>query len=285
MRVLVTGNAGHIGREQVRLLREAGYEVRTFDRVAGARDWDWEHIPGDLRDLETVRRAMHRIDAVVHLGAIPSDRRGSGEDVMDVNVRGTWNILMACVEAGVERVVNFSSINALGCVGGHKPGIQLPITDAYPRHPMSPYQLSKHLGEEMCRSFTDKHGLITISLRPGAVIAHEHYTRYHEWSEERRIEWERDEYWAYVDRRDVCEATLLALNAENIQNDAFLLLADDTTLKTPSIELIDRYYKDVPWIVDRDAYFADNPNRSLIDCTHAKEALGWSPKHSWRTHA
>jgi len=282
VRVLVTGSAGHIGHWLVQALREAGHAVRTFDRAAQRPEEGSEHLPGDLRDAAAVRQAVQGVDAVAHLGAIASDRGGAPEDVLAVNVQGTWNVLLACAEAGVGRVVYFSSVNALGNFGGHRPSAYLPIDDAYPRHPMTPYQLSKHLGEETCRSFTNQHDIVTVCLRPMYVAAPDHYARWFSRNPEMRLEWGKGDYWAYVDVRDVCEAALLGLTAQNITHDAFLLAADDTTMDVPTAELVDQFYPETPWRIDRQTYLAGNPYRSLVDCTHAKEVLGWQPKHSWR---
>jgi UDP-glucose 4-epimerase len=282
LRVLVTGCMGHIGREQVKVLQEAGYEVRTTDRAAAKRGDDWEHLPGDLRDLDFIRRAVQGVDMVAHLGAIASDRRGGSDDVFSVNVQGTWNVLLAAQEAGVSRVVAFSSINALGCVGGHRPAQYLPIDDEYPRHPLSPYQLSKHLGEETCRYFSEKFGMVTICLRPAFVATPEHYPNFRNRPPGAPSDWAKNEYWGYVDRRDVCDAVLLSLTVENVLHDAFLLFGDDTTLNIPTLEAVEQHYPDTPWKQDRDTYFANNPYRSLFDCSHAKQVLGWQPKHSWR---
>lgn len=281
MKVLVTGCAGNIGQEQVRQLLEAGHTVRGLDRLAKRKEDDYEYLCGDLRDIYLIRKAVEGMDAVVHLGAIPSDRQGHADDVLSSNVQGTWNVLLASVEAGLERVVNYSSINSLGCVGGYKAAVTLPIDDAYPRHPYSPYQLSKHLGEEACTSFTNRHGLITISLRPTFVAAPKHY----EWftGEHNRVDgYVKVEYWAYVDRRDVARAGMLALTVQGVQNDAFLLSAFDTSVQTPTAELVERFYSDTPWKRDKEAYLAEHTHRALIDCHHAKEVLGWIPEHSWR---
>ena len=280
LRILVTGSAGKIGRVQVEMLRAAGHEVRTFDTRADPNDPTGEHHFGDLRDLLAVKRAVRGMDAVVHAGAIPSDRRGQEDQVLSVNVQGTWNVLLACVELNVGRVVAYSSVNALGCVGGHRPADRLPIGDDYSRHPMSAYQLSKHLVEETCRSFTNKHGLVTICLRPVYVSAPDEYKP--DWRDPDG-RWMVNEYFAYVDIRDVCRAALLGLSAENVTHDAFLLTADDTAVTVPTKELVARHYSDVPWMdVDRDAYLSGNPFRSLFDCAHAKQVLGWEPQHSWR---
>jgi UDP-glucose 4-epimerase len=282
LRVLVTGSEGNVGRTQTLALREAGHEVRTLDRAAQRRGDDWEHIPGNVCDIDVLRRAVHGMDAVIHLAAIPNDRRGGGPDVLTVNVQGTWNLLFACLEAGVPRLTLYSSVNALGCVGGHRPTEYLPVDDDYPRHPMTPYQLSKHLAEETCRSFTEKYGLVTICLRPVYVAHPEHYLHLRARTEERKAGWERHELFAYVDVRDVVAAGLHSLTAENITHAGFLLTADDTTMATPTAELIEQHYSVIPCKQDMAAYLADNPHRSLMDCSHAKQVLGWQPKHSWR---
>lgn len=284
MRLLVTGSNGFIGQELVKRLLEAGYTLRTFDRTASASE-NWEHVAGDLRDAFTVRRVVQGVDAVVHLGAVSSDRRNVPEEVLAVNVQGTWNVLQACAEAGVGRVVYFSSINALGCVGGYRPPDYLPLDDFHPRHPMTPYQLSKHLAEEVCRSYTERYGIVTICLRPVYVVNTEQpFPWWRRVSTERRADWGKDELWAYVDLQDVCEAVLQSLTVEHVQHDSFLLSAPDTTLEIPTAELVQRYWAHLPWRGDLAGYVADNPYRSLIDTSHATQVLGWRAQRSWRDH-
>ncbi len=286
MRILVTGSEGHIGRMQTAVLRGAGYEIRTFDKMAQGKTTDGDHkpdhFPGDLCNILDVRRAMQGMDAVVHLGALPNDRAGAGDQVLSINVQGTWNILIAAVEVGVKRVVYFSSINALGCVGGLRPPAYLPIDDSYPRHPLSPYQLSKHLAEETCQSFSERYGIQTISLRPGYVVRPDQYGHWRERASAQNAKWGAAELWAYVDLRDVCEATRLSLTVENVTHDAFILFAPDTIQVLPTAELASQFYPDIPWKQNRDAYLVDKPHRSFMDCSHAKEVLGWEAKHSWR---
>jgi UDP-glucose 4-epimerase len=282
MRLLVTGSNGFIGQELVRRLLEEGYALRTFDRTASASR-DWEHVAGDLRDVYAVRKVVQGVDAVMHLGAMSSDYHNAPDEVLTVNVQGTWNVLQACAETGVGRVVFFSSINALGCVGGHRPPDYLPIDDFHPRHPMTAYQLSKHLAEEVCRSYAERYGIVTICLRPVFVVNTAHPSPW--WrrvSSEMRAEWGKDELWAYVDLQDVCDAALLALKVDGVQHDAFLLSAEDTIIDIPTAELVQRYWSHLPWRGDLAAYVADNPYRALIDTSHATQVLGWQPTRSWR---
>jgi len=282
LRVLVTGSAGRIGAEVVRDLGARGYTLRTMDRRAAARDSACEHYPGDVCNILDVRRAVSGMDAVVHLAAIASDRRGSEDQVLTTNVQGTWNVLLACQEAGAKRAVVMSSINSLGCFGGHKPAIRLPIDDTYPHHPMTPYHMSKHLLEELCRMFSHAHGIVTLCPRPVSVIGPEQYTRWREHRSMWRREWGRAEYWSYVDIRDVCEAVRRSLEVEDVLHECFLLAAPDTFSDTPTAELVAENYPDTPWAVDRDAYLARGPYVSLLDSRHVEEVLGWRPMCSWR---
>src|SRR5689334_20662510 len=107
MRVLVTGSEGVIGRVLTQTLRAEGYDLRTLDSRAQPNG-EGEHMSGDLRDIYTVRRAVQGMDAVAHLAAIPRDVSPGQEDqVLTANVQGTWNVLIACVEAGVKRLIYF----------------------------------------------------------------------------------------------------------------------------------------------------------------------------------
>ncbi len=278
--VLLTGSEGALGRHLGRALREHGYLLRGLDlRPATALDSD--HRVADLLDLGAVREAMAGVVAVVHAGAIPWDL-GDGSRVISTNVLGTWNVLQAAVDAGVERVVSLSSINAQGSVGGWRPTEYLPIDDEYPHHPMSPYQLSKHLMEEVCRSFSERHGLITICLRP-VFVAHPASPHLADFGTASFIETWRDNYWAYVDVQDVSDAVIRSLQVEGVLHDRFLLAARDTSVAEDTRALVEREYPEVPWPnVDPDHYLADAPHRSLVDCHHAREVLGWEARHSWR---
>lgn len=282
MKLLVTGCEGSIGRHLVRRLERENHQLRGFDMV-DASSADIEYVRGDLRDEAAVRNAVRGMDAVFHLGAIQADRKGREGEVLTVNVQGTWNVLLACVGEDVERAVCFSSINSLGCVLGYRPAAYLPIDDAYPRHPMTAYQLSKHLIEETCRTFSQRYGLITPCLRPVWVSDPQVSARWDTWRREERMDEEmRHQYWVYADSRDMDDAAVRALTAPLEGHDAFLIAAADSITHTPTAELVERYFPDTPWRVDRDEYLAGASYRSLVDCSHARNELGWQPHHTWR---
>ena len=291
MRILVTGSEGHLGSWTVPALREAGHEVVTLDIKTRPLSEDGRHIAGDLRDVYVARNAVQGMDAVVHLAAMPYDA-APPDQVLAINVPGTWNICTACEEAGVPRIVYASSINALGAVGGHRPALYLPIDDAYPCHPAPGYQLSKYLSDEICRSYTYRFGMTTLSLRFGLIVSPPSPARTgrRRWSmatmpQPVRLRMGIHEYWAYVDVRDAASAIVKACTVEGVDHEEFLIFADDSTVDVPTAQLVSEHHPDIPWpnisLVD---YVAEDPCRSLMDCSKSKRVLGWQPQHSWRTY-
>jgi nucleoside-diphosphate-sugar epimerase len=167
-------------------------------------------------------------------------------------------------------------------VGGHRPTEYLPIDDAYPHHPMSPYQLSKHLVEEMCRMVSERHGIVTLCLRPVWVTRPEQYGSVGFGTDAFLEQWCRD-LWAYVDIRDVGDAVMRCLELQGVRHDRFLLAAADTSAHVETRTLVARELPAVPWPgIGPDEYVFADPFRSLIDCSHAQAVLGWHARHSWR---
>jgi 2-alkyl-3-oxoalkanoate reductase len=164
MKVLVTGATGFLGVHTCRELLARGHQVRAFGRdfsrfpVAGI-----DQVQGDLRDTDTVRFACTDMDAVVHAGALSSPW-GKLEEFMTVNVTGTCNVLEACTQVGVRRLVHISSPAVIFTGRDHV----LERDDApYPKTFSSHYALSKKLAEELVLESKSK--LELIVLRPKAI--------------------------------------------------------------------------------------------------------------------
>jgi nucleoside-diphosphate-sugar epimerase len=100
-------------------LRRAGYEVAGFDRVGGA----------DVLDLAAVSRAARGCAAIVHLAALAHDSAGSPEQIMAVNVLGTWHVLLAAEAARANRVISFSSAQVFGIAEGERLPDHFPVDD------------------------------------------------------------------------------------------------------------------------------------------------------------
>lgn len=168
MEYLVTGGCGFIGSNLTRALVQRGARVRVLDNLStGHREnlagieAEIELCVGDIRSREDVRAALRGVRYVLHAAALPSVARSVQDPwtTHDVNVNGTLNLLLACREMGVERLV-FSSSSS---VYGDTP--ELPKREDMRPEPRSPYALSKLTGEHYCRLFTELYGLATFSLR------------------------------------------------------------------------------------------------------------------------
>jgi UDP-glucose 4-epimerase len=273
MRVLVTGHRGHVGVPVAGFLRDRGHDVVGFDCADGTG--------ADLLDLAALRRAVAGCAAVVHLGGLADDAAGRPEEIMAVNVLGTWNVLLAAESAGVQRVIHFSSVQVFGIAEGERLPDYFPVDDSLPQRGMRPYGLSKRLAEDLCEAVTARTGITTVSLRPVAVWGPDQYRRVKErWLAEPRSEWEPFwEYGAFVDVRDVATAVEAALTVPLEGHHRMLLCAAEIAASAPALELAALLAPHVP-VTDPVRYRAD-PWCALIDCTAAQAALGWQPAHGW----
>jgi len=165
---LVTGGAGFIGSHLAEELVRRGEKVRVLDNFStGKRDNlapfrnFIELIEGDIRELETCRRALRGVDFVLHQAAQTSVPRSISDPLQnhDTNINGTTNLLVASHEAKVKRFIFASSAAVYG--DSHA----FPLREGNEGVLLSPYALSKLVGEEYCRLFYQLYGLETVCLR------------------------------------------------------------------------------------------------------------------------
>ncbi len=155
MKVLVTGGAGFIGSNLVRALLDRGDEVRVLDNFstgnrANLAGLDVEIVEGELRSYERVHNATRGVEVVYHLGALGSVPRSVQDPLTSsaVNVEGTLNVLLAARDEGIRRVVFSSSSSVYGS------RTDLPVDEAMPSDPISPYGVAKLAAERYCVSFS-----------------------------------------------------------------------------------------------------------------------------------
>lgn len=168
MKILVTGGAGFIGSHITDRLVELGHEVTVLDDLSTGRQQNIAHLMGRIRfvrgsitDLSLLREVMQGVEVVFHQAALGSVPR-SVEDpatTHEVNITGTFNVLLAARDAGVRRVVYAASSSAYGDTP------TLPKVESMLPNPLSPYAVSKLVGEYYCQVFTRVYGLQTVSLR------------------------------------------------------------------------------------------------------------------------
>lgn len=167
-RFAVTGGAGFIGSNIVIELVKNDNEVvvidnlltGNFNNLFGVMD-QIRFVEGDIQDLDLLKREFIDIDYVLHQAALPSVPRSVDDPIASNqnNVDGTLNVLVAARDEGVKRVVYASSSSAYG----NSPS--LPKKEDMKPDPLSPYAITKLVGEQYCKVFYELYGLETVSLR------------------------------------------------------------------------------------------------------------------------
>lgn len=173
-KVLVTGAGGFIASHLVERLVSEGADVRAFVRYNSRNDYGMlklissdvfskiEIMQGDLRDNEAVRNAVKGVDTVFHLGALIAIPYSyvNPREVIDVNIMGTLNVLMAARDFGTRRVVHTSTSEVYGTAQ------YVPIDEKHPLQGQSPYSASKISADRIAESFYRSFEVPVVTLRP-----------------------------------------------------------------------------------------------------------------------
>lgn len=173
-RVLVTGAGGFIASHLVERLVAEGARVRAFVRYNSRNDPGMlklipadifsqvEIMQGDLRDNEAVRKVVQGMDTVFHLGALIAIPYSyvNPREVVDVNIMGTLNVLMAARDSGTRRVVHTSTSEVYGTAQ------YVPIDEKHPLQGQSPYSASKIGADRLAESFYRSFEVPVVTLRP-----------------------------------------------------------------------------------------------------------------------
>ncbi len=157
--ILITGAAGRLGTELRRGLAPLADKLRLAD-ITEVKDLkpNEEAMVFDLADEAAVSKATEGVDAIVHFGGVPLER--SWQDILDSNIRGSYNIYEGARKHGVKRVVYASSVHAIGY---HT--LEAHIDTDAPVRPDSLYGVSKCFVEALSRFYWDKFGLESVCLR------------------------------------------------------------------------------------------------------------------------
>lgn len=165
---LITGAAGFIGSHLTHALVERGDRVRALDNFCTGQRKNLADVLDridlrevDLRDAAGVLDACKGVDAILHLGALPSVPRSvkAPRPSHETNIDGTFNVLEGARAAGVRRVVYAASSSAYG----NQPGF--PRIESMTPRPIAPYPVQKLAGELYMRSYWQVYGLETVCLR------------------------------------------------------------------------------------------------------------------------
>jgi len=173
-KILITGADGFIGSHLVERILEEGAEVKAFVFYNSFNSWGWldtlsdeklsnvEVFTGDIRDANGVRAVIKDVDIVFHLAAligIPFSYQ-STDSYIDTNIKGTLNLIQACRDYDIEKVIVASTSEVYGTA------LYNPIDEKHPLQPQSPYSASKIGSDALAESFYRSFSLPIIIARP-----------------------------------------------------------------------------------------------------------------------
>jgi nucleoside-diphosphate-sugar epimerase len=278
MKIVVTGGSGLAGKHVIDELIIHGYDVLNVDVVPPKI----ETVPYKIvntEDIGQVYDCLLDADAVIHLAAIPRPTYFTSEVVFRTNIMSTFNVFQASASLGIKKIVYASSISVLG-IPFYKRFFEpeyLPIDEQHPNLPQDPYALSKYLGEEIAKSFVRSDELDVVSLRIAWIQTPGSF------KEQLMPMWEdpgagASNLWLYIDGRDVGQACRLAVETELKGHTPLFIMAENSFMKTPSLELANQFY---PNSKQRDGF---GGNKSFISCDQAKSVLGFLPQYKWEDY-
>ena len=291
-RVMVTGGAGFIGSHTVDALLAGGHEVVVVDNLAPYGGGKAANIPAGVRHdkVDVSSEAFEELvaevrpDGIIHLAAQASVKVSTDEPLLDLDVNGGGmvHVLRACEKNGVQNVVFSSSGATYGTVE------TLPIDEATPQHPESPYGATKLLGE-LYLHYWRQRGVRSTILRYGNVYGPRQdphgeagvvaiFTNHMLNHEPVRIDWDGEQQKDYVYVGDVARANMLALLHGH--DDTFCIGSGAGT----SVNAI---YRTIAGQLGYEVPINHAPKRpgdiyrSFFDCRHAAEVLGWRAEVSF----
>jgi UDP-glucose 4-epimerase len=169
-KILVIGGAGFVGSHIVdQLIKEDPAEIRVLDNLVRGKEANLARampsgkvrlIKGSITDLDTLRKAIDGCDGVFHLAALwLGECVSNPRSALEVNVVGTYNVVEACRDLGVKRIVYSSSASVYGNA------LTIPMTEEHPFNNRTFYGATKVAGEQFFRSFNDMHKTNYVGLR------------------------------------------------------------------------------------------------------------------------
>ncbi len=173
-KVLITGAGGFIGSHLTERLLELGADIRALVRYTSRADEgfikyfpddhrkDIDIVYGDIKELETVVKAVNGVDVIFNLAALVGIPYSyiHPQEVIETNTIGTLNILMAARDVGVEKLVQTSTSEVYGTAK------YVPINEDHPKQPQSPYSASKIAADAIALSFYHSFDLPVAVIRP-----------------------------------------------------------------------------------------------------------------------
>ena len=285
MKYIVTGGAGFIGSNLVDLLIDKGHEVEVIDNFSTGKKENcnekakyFELDISENSSYENLKNILIGSDGVFHLAALPRVQESIDNPLHfeKNNTLSTINILKACADSNVKRLVYSASSSAYGNA------VDLPLKEEHPVNPISPYAMQKYYGEVACRMFANVYGIETVSLRYFNVYGERQslegayalvmcvFARQRLNNEPLTIRGDGEQRRDFTHVKDIAKANLLAMNSKRVGNGEVINIGNSDNRSVNQIaKMIGGPTINVDPVVE--------PRETLADNSKAKHLLGWSP--------
>ncbi len=274
MKFLITGGSGFLGINFIRYALDRGNTIVSLDK----EDFDYPEknkitsIVGDIRDKDTLNKAMIGIDVVVHTAAaLPLYTK---QEIFSTDIDGTKNVLEAAFKNNVSRVIHISSTAVYG-IPDHHPLLETDTLDG-----VGPYGQAKILAEEACLEYR-KQGKCVSIIRPKSFVGPERlgvFALFYDWAQDGKnfpmIGSGKNRY-QLLDVEDLCQAIYSCATLDTkIVNDTFNIGAKEfTTMK-----------EDYQAVLDKAGFgkkIVGLPAKPVIWTLRLLELLHLSPLYKW----
>lgn len=286
MKFVVTGGAGFIGSNLVDYLVEEGYEVEVIDNFSSGKKENcnsnviYHRIDlSDEKNFTNIKNIIKNVDGVFHLAAFPRVQESIDNPIKfeKNNTLSTVNILKACSDVGVKRLVYSASSSAYGNT------VSLPSREKDPIDPISPYAMQKYYGEVCCRMFSQVYNIETVSLRYFNVYGERQsldgayalvmcvFAKQRLNNLPLTIRGDGNQRRDFTHVRDIARANLLAMTSTKVgKGDVINIGNNDNRSVNQIAEMIGGPTINIDPVVE--------PKETLADNGKARDLLGWEPK-------
>lgn len=285
MKYIVTGGAGFIGSNLVDLLIEEGHNIHVIDNFSSGKKENcnskalYHEIDlSEKSNFEKIKNIIDGADGVFHLAALPRVQESIDNpiDFEKNNTLSTVNILKACSENNIKRLVYSASSSAYGNT------VKLPSKEEDPINPISPYAMQKYYGEVCCRMFYNVYGVETVSLRYFNVYGERQslegayalvmcvFARQRLNNEPLTIRGDGEQRRDFTHVIDIAKANFLAMKSEKVGKGEVINIGNSDS----------RSVNDIAKMIGGPSINIDpvvEPRETLADNTKAKQLLGWEP--------
>jgi len=275
MKYLVTGGSGFLGINLIRYLHSKGHQIKSLDLV----EFDYhdmndkiECIKGDIRDIESVKKAVEGVDIIIHTAAaLPLYK---SEEIFSTDIDGTRNLLEASFKQKVDKFIHISSTAVYGIPDHH------PLYETDKLDGVGPYGKAKIKAEEECLKYRDK-GMCVSIIRPKSFIGPERLGVF-----DLLYDWAKDGHgfpmigngknrYQLLDVEDLCDAIYLCctLDKEKV-NDTFNIGAKEYTTMREDYQAVLDY-------TGHGKKIKGLPEKPIILTLRILEAMKLSPLYKW----